>query len=447
MSPQAASGDSTSTCTCTNCTAQFTGGAPEERSFKRSICSLENGKSAIHAEAGRRKKGWGCKECWTSIKKYAPWLWTEDATKAQAETIDRILKPATATNWELDGSFGAEDKDFHDALFALGDVIEQKRAESPLVIEQTADKPLYFPISKLDNPSALEVAAEVSPGDRSIRQFLQGLQLRVQNRLTDRRWHSFYNFDEIGIKTASDWFARLGIGKEQNNPITVIDLSMISHEVLPYACGVIGRMLLELREHVTAEERFREPWVVVLEEAHNYVRPSRIDEPRGLKVSRETFERIAKEGRKFGLSLVVASQRPSEISQTVLSQCANFLAHRLQNPDDIEHFKQIVPSQTRRLFDQITILRSGEAIVLGSAFFVPSRVQVQLPEPVPSSRSSTPFRSWGELDEKFDVETALKNWGESAKEAVPPSKIEPPKAPSKPPSRPAGPPTRQRPIG
>ena len=141
--------------------------------------------------------------------------------------------------------------------------------------------------------------------------------------------------------------------------------------------------------------RFEEPWVIVLEEAHNYVRPRRQIEDRGLTISREAFERIAKEGRKFGLSLIVASQRPSEISGTVLSQCANFVMHRLQNPDDIEHFRSIVPSQSRRLLDQATVLGAGEAIVLGSAFHVPARVRINLPKAPPSSRSSArwPTRS------------------------------------------------------
>lgn len=142
---------------------------------------------------------------------------------------------------------------------------------------------------------------------------------------------------------------------------------------------------------------------------------------RGLTISRESFERIAKEGRKFGLSLIVASQRPSEISGTVLSQCANFVMHRLQNPDDIEHFRSIVPSQSRRLLDQATVLGAGEAIVLGSAFNVPARVRVNLPEAQPSSRSSTPHRSWKTGKERFGLESALKNWlGEKPQETAPP---------------------------
>ena len=175
-----------------------------------------------------------------------------------------------------------------------------------------------------------------------------------------------------------------------------------------------------MREHANPGVRFEEPWVIVLEEAHNYVRPRRQIEDRGLAISREAFERIAKEGRKFGLSLIVASQRPSEISPTVLSQCANFIMHRLQNPDDIEHFRSIVPSQSRRLLDQATVLGAGEAIVLGSAFHVPARVHVNLPKARPSSRSSAPHRSWKGGDERFELELALKNWLGERSETVAP---------------------------
>ena len=81
----------------------------------------------------------------------------------------------------------------------------------------------------------------------------------------------------------------------------------------------------------------------------------------------EPSREFAKEGRKFGLSLVVASQRPSEVSPTIISQCANFFSHRLQNPDDIDHLRRIIPKQAQRLLDQVTVLTAGEAIAFGSA--------------------------------------------------------------------------------
>lgn len=290
-----------------------------------------------------------------------------------------------------------------DKLFEILSGQEQSLIES-------ADKPLHIDLALLRDPKRLTDAAKVEGMESQFGQLLRGLQLRLANRLSDKRWHCLRNYDDIGVKSAVDWFAQLGITSKGSCELVIIDCSMLSFEVLPYVCGMIGRMLLEVREFVSADKRFNDPWVLVLEEAHNYIRPKRQEESRGILVSREVFERIAKEGRKFGLSLVVASQRPSDISPTVLSQCANFIIHRLQNPDDIEHFRKIVPSQSRRLMDQITILRAGEGIVVGSGFHIPSRVQVKRPHPEPSSKSSTPFTSWLPSAEAFGIDEATKNW-------------------------------------
>ena len=150
---------------------------------------------------------------------------------------------------------------------------------------------------------------------------------------------------------------------------------------------------------------------LVLEEAHNYARPARSDEDRGHRLARLTYERIAKEGRKFGLSLIIASQRPSEISQTIISQCANFISHRLQNPDDIDHFRRIIPMQARRLLDQVTILSSGEAIVFGSAFHIPTRVQFDRPEPGPYSQTAAPYHEWRKEQNPFPLSQVIEAWG------------------------------------
>jgi DNA helicase HerA-like ATPase len=184
---------------------------------------------------------------------------------------------------------------------------------------------------------------------------------------------------------------------------------MLAHEVLPFICSTVGRVLLEAREKLQAGQRYSNPWVLVLEEAHNYARPSRQGEDRGQAQSRRAFERGAKEGRKFGLSLIVASQRPSEISPTIISQCANFFSHRLQNPDDIDHFKRIIPRQAQRLLDQVTVLASGEAIVFGSAVHVPSRVQIRIPKQQPWS-ATAPYADWVK-SQKFPLAEVLQGWG------------------------------------
>ena len=279
----------------------------------------------------------------------------------------------------------------------------------------TADSPRFISRERLVDPTLLDSATPPEDAAR-IEAHLTTLKLRLKTRLDDPRWLSFLNYaDKPAVTSLADWMGRFGLGKREGPRVSVIDLSMLSHEVLPYACTVIGRVLLEARENLPAAGRYKHPWVLVLEEAHNYARPPHTDEERGQSLSRLAFERIAKEGRKFGLSLVIASQRPSEISQTIISQCANFISHRLQNPDDIDHFRRIIPMQARRLLDQVTILASGEAIVFGSAFHVPTRVQFDRPNPEPYGQTAAPFYEWSNENSPFPLAEIVSAWGLLAK--------------------------------
>lgn len=277
---------------------------------------------------------------------------------------------------------------------------------------RTADSPIPIARSTLTDPTLINRAVSKEDTFR-VDAHLTTLKLRLKTRLDDKRWRAFLNYEEAdtSIANLSTWFSRFGLGTATGQKVSVLDLSMLSNEVLPYACAVIGRVLLEARERLPAASRYKHPWVLVLEEAHNYARPARADEDRGHRLARLTYERIAKEGRKFGLSLVIASQRPSEISQTIISQCANFISHRLQNPEDIDHFRRIIPMQARRLLDQVTILSSGEAIVFGSAFHIPTRVQFDRPEPGPYSQTAAPFHEWSKEKTPFPLGTIIDAWG------------------------------------
>lgn len=292
---------------------------------------------------------------------------------------------------------------------------------------RTADSPLYVPYASLTDPSLLNRATSRDDTFR-IEAHLTTLRLRLKTRLDDRRWRSFLNYEEpqTALAALDDWLMKLGIGESPAPRVSVLDLSMLSSEVLPYACSIVGRLLLEAREYLPASQRYRNPWVLVLEEAHNYVRPARADEDRGHRLARLTYERIAKEGRKFGLSLLIASQRPSEVSPTIVSQCANFISHRLQNPADIDYFLRIIPVQARRLLDQVTVLASGEAIAFGSAFHVPSRVQIDLPKPAPYSQTAAPFLDWSKGGEPFPIDDVVHAWGAAASELPTQEPREPP---------------------
>jgi len=321
------------------------------------------------------------------------------------------LKPGEKEDWQSPQNEPEIRKATEKLIESIRKILSSDVAKAA-VAATTADSPRFVPRSRLVDPTLLNSATSAEDVGR-IEAHLTTLKLRLKTRLDDPRWQSFLNYEDedTRINSLEDWLKSFGLGKREGPRVSIIDLSMLSHEVLPYACAVAGRILLEARENLQAAQRYKHPWVLVLEEAHNYARPPMTNEERGQTLSRLSFERIAKEGRKFGLSLVIASQRPSEVSQTIVSQCANFISHRLQNPDDIDHFRHIIPIQARRLLDQVTILASGEAIVFGSAFHVPTRVQFDQPDPKPYSQTAAPYYEWSKETNAFPLENVIHSWG------------------------------------
>lgn len=273
--------------------------------------------------------------------------------------------------------------------------------------EVTADSPVKFNVRGLEQDALFHNAISRFRGQERIQEYVATLRLRIHRQLSDRRWSVFTQSSNEDFQTI---IARIcGLDDAR---VVVIDCSMLAYDALPFFCAVLGRLVLDLRAHGKAGERTVQPFVLVLEEAHNYLRPRRDDESPGIRLSREAFERIAKEGRKFGLSLIIASQRPSDVSATVLSQCANFLVHRIQNPDDIDYFKKILPTGSRDLLDQLPILAPGDGLLIGSAVNVPARVQVRKPNPQPSSETPKPWEAWQKNKQKFDLKESISSWSQ-----------------------------------
>lgn len=324
-------------------------------------------------------------------------------------------------NWAGDSDWDGlqNDKAVRDRLLETrADLLDRisKRQNEGVNFAKTADSPRFVPVQEFRDPNLVDRTTD-QESSKKIDQYLLTLKLRLRTRLDDRRWQSFFAYEEQDIKTFESWITKLGISRKEGSRVSVLDFSMLAAEVLPFACALIGRLLLETREMLRPEVRNNYPWLLVLEEAHNYARPQGRTEDRGQSLSRRAFERVAKEGRKFGLSLIVASQRPSEISPTIISQCANFFSHRLQNPDDIDHFRRIIPKQAQRLLDQVTVLAAGEAIVFGSAVHVPARVQINLPSQEPWSATAAPFVDWGK-EEVFPLDDVIDHWGLKSDEEI-----------------------------
>ncbi len=158
--------------------------------------------------------------------------------------------------------------------------------------------------------------------------------------------------------------------------ITIIDLSGIPFEVLSIVVSLISRLVFDFCFYYKAVKKEKEeaPFLLVLEEAHNYIPQSEVAKYNSVKKS---IERIAKEGRKYGLSLMIVSQRPSEISETIFSQCNNFIAMRLTNPSDQQYVKRLMPDSVSAITDTLPVLERQEALIIGDSIPIPTIVRIK----------------------------------------------------------------------
>jgi DNA helicase HerA-like ATPase len=163
------------------------------------------------------------------------------------------------------------------------------------------------------------------------------------------------------------------------------------------------------------ETRGEFPVILILEEAQNYIKEKRNQEQES--PSKVVFERIAREGRKYGLSLVVASQRLSDLSRIVLSQCNSFIVHRLQNPEDLRYFREIVPAIHSTLLEQLPSLASQTALILGECVRAPMHVKIRIASPKPQSKNPELWKHWiSQAPFEPDFEKICSDWEKGVKE-------------------------------
>jgi len=186
--------------------------------------------------------------------------------------------------------------------------------------------------------------------------------------------------------------------------LTIVDLSGVPHDVIDIVVATLTRLLFEFNFWTPRPQR--KPIVLVYEEAHNYIPRER----KGHSFAALAVERVAKEGRKYGVSAIVVSQRPSELSETVLSQCNNMLVMRLNNPDDQEYITKVISDQFAALVGILPVLSPGEGFVIGDSVIMPMRTLIDLPPRLPRSGDVDFFRLWSEPGQPPDVETILQFW-------------------------------------
>lgn len=216
---------------------------------------------------------------------------------------------------------------------------------------------------------------------------------RMEAKLEDRRYG--FMFAPPAAANTYDWLAgQIGklLGSNGGKGIKIIDFSEVPSDVLPVVTGTLARLLYDVQFWMAADKRT--PVTLLCDEAHLYL-PVRDDADAVQRQALGAFERIAKEGRKYGFSLLVVSQRPSDVSRTILSQCNNFLALRLTNDVDQAVIKRLMPDSLAGLTSVLPLLDTGEALMLGDAVLLPSRIKLDPPKVAPDSATRDFWKDWG----------------------------------------------------
>ncbi|NIK22887.1 ATP-binding protein [Paenibacillus lupini] len=260
----------------------------------------------------------------------------------------------------------------------------------------------------------LEPASSASSNGPNYGDFLNFIS-RMENKLNDERLAFLLRnkAEAIGFREAITQFLGYDVknGSETNNHnMTIIDLSGVPFEVLSITVSLISRLLFEYGYYFKksfSNDTDKTPLLLVYEEAHKYVPKVQSARYNSCRVS---IERIAKEGRKYGVSAMIVSQRPSEISETIFSQCNNFIAMRLTNPDDQNYVKRLLPDNLGPLTDSLATLKEGEAILIGDSIIMPSLVTIDKCEQTPSSNDINYLQEWKKPWSQVDFEALESSW-------------------------------------
>ncbi|MEN8213562.1 MAG: DUF87 domain-containing protein [Pseudomonadota bacterium] len=272
----------------------------------------------------------------------------------------------------------------------------------------SVDTPIYF--SLVEFYQLFKAANEERKEFGKVKGALFGefdeLLVRMESRFNDVRYDFLLKPKKRTTSASLVDLLRdfVGLGSNRAN-VTIIDLSSVPTDIRPAISAEVGRLAYEF--NYWNPRRHDYPITLICEEAHAYIPREKGGQFEGTK---KMMERIAKEGRKYGVSIGVVSQRPTELSETMLAQCSSFICLRTTNPDDQAYIRAMVPEAEGDLTDILTSMGRGEALVLGEAAPMPTRVQVYWPDPEPRNTDVDYFTSWREGLDDLDVGSIVDMW-------------------------------------
>lgn len=255
----------------------------------------------------------------------------------------------------------------------------------------------YFDYNYLKTAVEIVLIEEEARGNMRIRDFISTLLSRLDFFLNNKEC-GFMKIESQKYKNEEDYLRRVfGISNnlEPKHQLITIDSSEVGTDILELMTSVVSRMIFDYRKKCVGDKRHEHPVHLILDEAHRY-----IHKDTNYIMRENIFEKIAREGRKYSLYLIISSQRPSELSQTVLSQCGNYIVHRIQNEVDMKYVYSVLPYFSEDYLSKIKQAVPGEALIFGICVPMPLMVKVEEAKPAPDSRNCFVSEEWYKYETK-----------------------------------------------
>lgn len=315
--------------------------------------------------------------------------WESSVTKRQ-RIISLIDKSKIAIDYsKLDAKFGNFPTKQEEDNFKIS-VKNHIKEDVNIDLKFNSD---YFDFKDLEQALENAILYEEYHGNKQIRDYCSSMITRFKS-IKEREDFKFLTTTQNDKNIDEYICSLLGIEKQEDNAIKknqviIIDLNSANDETVEVISCVISRLIFEKLK--TAKNRNQFPINLVLEEAHRYIST---ESGKIFGDANRIFERIAKEGRKYGMFLLVSSQRPSELSRTVLSQCSNFIVHRIQNPEDLSHIRQITPHISETILKRLPSIPTQHALIFGHSVNLPTTFKVNEANPKPKSDNNEISKNW-----------------------------------------------------
>ena len=286
----------------------------------------------------------------------------------------------------------------------------EKEGKSETLKSFTVDSPIPFDMSellgRLEDDDTRNGVGKTGPVKGEWEDKLTRFISRLKTKLEDKTYG--FMFQPYDAAKDYSWLENVLCGflgyESSRNGIKIIDFSEVPSDVLPVVTGTLARLLYNVQFWMEPDKRT--PFTIICDEAHLYL-PVKDDADSVQKQALYNFERIAKEGRKYGVSIIAVSQRPADVSKTILSQCNNFIVLRLTNDRDKNVIANLLPDSLKSTIESLPLLDIGESLVVGDAILLPSKIL--LDKPSKSHRPVSATRNfWEEWDTRMPNNAAIK---------------------------------------